>query len=110
MFKTLLEEETIYIYKFPEEEEVEDENKDQEPLFEVKEKKGESTASQKNKPESPHEIPSGVPTEKIWISDHNNKETRRRLYNLYLKSRESLREQGINTLFVALGFLDYYDP
>lgn len=45
----------------------------------------------------------------VWIPNHADKETEKRLYNLYLRSLESLREQGINTLFFAFGFLNYTD-
>jgi len=45
----------------------------------------------------------------IWVPNHTDKETDKRLYYLYLRSLESLREQGINTLFLAFGFLNYTD-
>lgn len=45
----------------------------------------------------------------VWYSDYGTEETEKRLYSLYLKSKESLREQGINTLFVALGYLHYFE-
>ena len=34
----------------------------------------------------------------------------RALYNLRLKARTALNEQGINILFVALGFLEWFSP
>lgn len=45
----------------------------------------------------------------VLVPNHTDKESEKRLYNLYLRSLESLREQGINTLFLAFGFLDYTD-
>jgi len=53
-------------------------------------------------------VPEGL-DKNVWVSNYSNKVTEKRLYYLYLKSREILREQGINTLFVALGFLHYFE-
>ena len=36
-------------------------------------------------------------------------ELNKKLYLIYLKSRSSMEEQGYNTLFLALGFLEYYE-
>ena len=90
-FKLFTEGQKVHIHKFPEELE----EGAQERLFEK--------SSMSNSEESSGE------TNDVWLPDYNNKETHGRLYNLYLKSRESLREQGTNTLFVAFGFLHYYD-
>ena len=37
------------------------------------------------------------------------REAKNRLYNIYLSSKESVSEQGINTLYMTLGFLEYED-
>ncbi len=40
---------------------------------------------------------------------HNDVETHKRLYNIYLAANESITEQAVNTLYVAFGMLEYED-
>lgn len=101
MFECLQEEKSIYIHKLEESGE-----EDNPPLLDqIEENHDESNVeTHKNKDTAVEDLDKNT-----WVSDYPNKETERRLYYLYLNSRESLREQGINTLFVALGFLHYFE-
>ncbi|MCX8200003.1 MAG: DUF3320 domain-containing protein [Candidatus Micrarchaeota archaeon] len=43
----------------------------------------------------------------VLRSLYNDAETYRRLYQIYLTSNESLSEQGVNTLYLTFGYLEY---
>src|SRR5262249_47865579 len=55
-------------------------------------------------------IPSPPPQSGQIATDLGPAEQERALYNLRLKARTALNEQGINILFVALGFLEWFSP
>ncbi len=96
-FEAFIDGEKIHIYKFREEIENDDDQNKQKKII----------ASKRKKKKEKEDLP--IKINNIWIPDYSNKETQSRLYNLYLKSKESLREQGINTFFVTFGLLHYYD-
>lgn len=102
----LLNKKNIYTYKYSDEKEEDPQaalslfdnqgnNKDEADTNEVEKKSIEEIFKENDR--------------NIWISNHTDKETDKRLYNLYLRSKESIREQGINTLFAAFGFIHYYE-
>ena len=43
----------------------------------------------------------------VLRTNYSDSETYRRLYQIYLASNESLSEQGVNTLYITFGFLEY---
>lgn len=92
MYSCLIEDRDIFFFKSDEEDE-----EPQLPLL--------TEGNRKNK--KLREPPSSEAN--VWVSAYSSKETDKRLYYLYLNSKESLQEQGINTLFVALGFLHYFE-
>jgi hypothetical protein len=55
-------------------------------------------------------IPTPPPKAGQIATDLNPVDQERALYNLRLKARTALNEQGVNILFVALGFLEWFPP
>jgi hypothetical protein len=55
-------------------------------------------------------IPTPPPKSGQLATDLAPVEQERTLYNLRLKARSALNEQGVNVLFVALGFLEWFAP
>jgi very-short-patch-repair endonuclease len=55
-------------------------------------------------------IPTPRPRAGQIATDLNPVDQDRALYNLRLKARTALNEQGVNILFVALGFLEWFPP
>src|SRR5215212_4216933 len=55
-------------------------------------------------------IPTPPPKAGQIVTGLNAVEQDRALYNLRLKARTALNEQGVNILFVALGFLEWFAP
>lgn len=45
----------------------------------------------------------------VLRTQHTDVETYRRLYQIYLASNDSLSEQGVNTLYLTFGYLEYED-
>jgi very-short-patch-repair endonuclease len=52
----------------------------------------------------------GVDSEGHFVADHPPKELDTRLLATYYTSRASIEEQGVNTLYIALGMLQWRDP
>lgn len=104
IFNYLLDGKSIKFFKIPEEEEdtSQNESEDKLPL--------ESDEGQKEEEfVIDDELIESLISERVVVPDYDNKESDKRLYNLYLSSKESLREKGINTLFISLGFLKYFE-
>lgn len=49
----------------------------------------------------------GTPKERFWLCSEEEEIVDKKLTNLYLKTKESFQELGINTCFVSLGVLKY---